>query len=111
MPFCPECNYEYRLEITRCPDCGTELVEELPKELVPEVHWVRLHSLPGVIYAEMVKEVLDREEIPNLLLKDFYSSAYGAAGAGLPGMEAVLLVPEEHAERAAAILHQMLDHI
>ena len=43
MPFCPNCKYEYRPDIDKCPDCGERLVEELPvvppdpgeEELVP----------------------------------------------------------------------------
>jgi len=32
MPFCPSCRFEYREGITRCRDCGVELVAELPPE-------------------------------------------------------------------------------
>lgn len=29
MPFCPECKYEYRPEISFCPDCDVKLVDRL----------------------------------------------------------------------------------
>ena len=32
MPFCPECKYEYRPEISICPDCNVELVEQIVEE-------------------------------------------------------------------------------
>lgn len=32
MPWCPKCRNEYVEGITKCADCGTELVDELPKE-------------------------------------------------------------------------------
>ena len=28
MPICPNCNYEYVEGITKCPDCGAELVSK-----------------------------------------------------------------------------------
>jgi len=31
MPFCPECQAEYRQGFTRCASCDVDLVEELPK--------------------------------------------------------------------------------
>lgn len=34
MAWCPKCKNEYRKGITHCPDCNTDLVEEL--ELLPE---------------------------------------------------------------------------
>ena len=34
--FCPHCRYEYLEGIRVCPDCGAELVAELPPELSPE---------------------------------------------------------------------------
>lgn len=113
MPFCPECRYEYRPGRDRCPDCDRPLVDILPPEddSVVDVHWVAVHPLPGSLYAEMVKEVLERRGIPCLLKSDALSSAYGAKGTALPGMEARILVPEERAEEAREILFQMLDHI
>jgi hypothetical protein len=35
MPFCPECKYEYKAGVERCPDCGSPLVERLEEEHVP----------------------------------------------------------------------------
>lgn len=113
MPFCPKCGYEYEPGHRRCPDCDEELVDGLPAEdePVPEVKWVALHPLPGPLYAEMVKEVLDRRGIPCIIQSDVLSSAYGAKGATLPGMQSRILVPEDRAEEARQLLFQMLDHI
>lgn len=32
MPWCPKCRNEYIEGITKCADCGSELVDELPQE-------------------------------------------------------------------------------
>lgn len=31
MPWCPKCGYEYREDVSQCPDCGSELSDESPK--------------------------------------------------------------------------------
>lgn len=111
MPFCPNCEYEYTAGIATCPDCGADLVEKLSDDVPGEIDWVKLHPLPGTIYAEMVKEVLDQQGIPNIIRKTFMSSAIGATGSDLGGLETVLLVPKERVDEAESILHQMMDHI
>lgn len=111
MPFCPECRYEYEPYIAVCPDCDTPLVDQLPEETPVEIEWVRLHPLPGTVYAEMVKEVLDRQNIPNLLIKNFLASAYSLNTTDLAGVESILLVPRPYKEEAERILHGMMDHI
>ncbi|MFH1862931.1 MAG: hypothetical protein ABH878_08990, partial [bacterium] len=62
MHFCPECRFEYLPEVSTCPDCGAELVAELPElqENFANVEWVALPSLSGMIYAKMVAEVLEQ---------------------------------------------------
>lgn len=47
MPFCPSCRYEYRAEVTKCPDCSVDLVEALAPEQESEwVELVRVASYP-----------------------------------------------------------------
>jgi len=111
MPFCPNCQYEYNPDVKICPDCGAELVEQLSEEVPGEIDWVKLHPLPGTIYADMVKEVLDQQGIPNIIRKTFMASAIGASGSEMGGLESIILVPRERKEEAESILHQMMDHI
>jgi len=75
MPFCPKCRYEYVEEIDVCCDCGEKLLDKLPDEIncsEIKVKWKPLQTLPGRIYAEMVKEVFDKKGIPSLVRSTFF---------------------------------------
>jgi len=114
MPFCPNCGYEYESNVDVCSDCETKLVDKLPESnFIDEndVLWVALHELPSLIYAEMVKEVLDAKEIPCYIKTDFISGAYGVKGISVVGQQALVFVPEEYSKESEEILHQMFDHI
>ena len=112
MPYCPSCKTEYVENIQICSDCSEALVEKLPQaDEITEVNWIPLHSVPGKAYAEMVTEILDKEEIPNYIKSDALSTAYLTGGAGGMGGISVIFVPEEHQSRAEEILTQLLDHI
>jgi len=112
MPFCPSCKAEYLNSVNSCPDCGDLLVDQLPHSgKLQEVKWIPLKSVPGNAYAEMVAEVLDKEEIPNYTKSDAVSTAYLTGGAGGIGGTSVIFVPEEHKSRAEELLTQLLNGI
>ncbi len=111
MPFCPQCRYEYLPEIKTCLDCGSALVDELPavKEMAENVEWVKLKSLPGMIYAKMVSEVLDQRGIPNYIQSLFGSGGMGVVNGGdFAGDMARLWVPVDFLEEATRIQDDML---
>jgi hypothetical protein len=108
MAFCPECKYEFVKGIDTCPDCQVELVDALPDEYHPDINWVELHRFPGSIYAEMLKEALENNNIRCLLRKDPFSSAYSIQGTESGGLETTAFVPEYAAGKAKTILDQIL---
>jgi hypothetical protein len=90
------------------------LVEELPEELkgdASEKEYVELHPLPGQVYAEMVKEVFDKEGIQCMLITDMISTGLLVKGAAVTGNEVRLRVFKKDKKRAQEILHSMMDHI
>jgi len=108
MPFCPKCKYEYRKGFTRCADCGSKLVDELPEEKEVSVKLVPLHNQPGRIYSEMVKEVLEKNGIFCLIES---GPLFSLGSAGSEEGYSYILVPEDKYEEAKRILEEMIDHI
>ncbi|OQX86918.1 hypothetical protein B6D60_05155 [candidate division KSB1 bacterium 4484_87] len=112
MPFCPVCGYEYLPEVKHCPDCDVDLVDKLPEE--PEFYeenWVAMRDLPGNVYAEMVKEVLDKENIPCYIKADSVTATLATSSASMAGASATIYVPEKFLSKAEKILFDMMDHI
>jgi hypothetical protein len=107
MPFCPQCKYEYNHEVAKCPDCQVSLVSELPDDWSDEEEykdWVRLGILTSSVDAEMLSDVLNAKEIPNLVLSG--SGYFGQTGQMGPtsfqpaGGGFVIVVPSEFVDKA-----------
>jgi len=110
MKYCHSCRYEFRDEIEVCPDCGVELQTTPPApEKYREVEWVQLRFLESPLYAEMVKEVLDNEGIPNYLSFDFIAASFSIRGASLVGESGKLFVPKEFAKQAQDIVDPLIN--
>lgn len=75
MPFCPKCKYEYEKEIKTCPDCGSELVDEL----VIENHFNNpVYYDNNLEYLEKLKAFLIENNVKNVSInheedRDTYS--------------------------------------
>lgn len=104
MRFCPHCHSQLLTDVQRCPNCDEEILSSPPK-------MVAIHPLPSKLYAEMVKEVLEKRGIPCVIKTDPLSSAFGSDGTSAVGTQATIYVPEDRREESEEILHQMLDHI
>jgi uncharacterized Zn finger protein (UPF0148 family) len=111
MPYCPNCRFEYKKGVTKCPDCGATLVEKLPEEESAQgVDYVPLRSLPSRLYAEMLREALKKEGIPSFIKSDDIAITFPSYGT-TSAVTVTIWVPKEDVERSEEIADQMLDHI
>lgn len=103
MPYCPNCKYEYVKGIDKCPDCGAELVDELPPEIIlNEADWVVVYTTSFDYEAEMLKGNLESAGISATILSQ-KDSSFPA-----PGDLSIikLLVKKEDAESAVTFLNE-----
>jgi len=102
MAFCPNCEAEYRAEVTVCPDCEVELVPELTAANrvhdISEGEPVRLQSFSNSAEAEMVRETLDRNGI-----RAFVEGGEFAVIPSSFSQEVVVMVDERDLTRAVEI--------
>lgn len=115
--YCPSCRGEYRPELSECPECGVELVAELPDaDSEAEADLVRVFETADVSLLPVVKSVLRSAEIPFFTQGDealgvLPVGRVGAGGisAGGHGLVATILVDREHHDEARALLDQFTD--
>jgi len=112
MPFCPNCRFEYKEGIEVCPDCGTDLVEELPEEAGPleTVEFVLLKDLPSRLYAEMLKGALEKEGIACVVKGDDVGSMLGTYATTSP-FSVTVWVDRNKLFKAKSIAQQILGDI
>jgi len=103
--FCPVCEAEYEARVTRCPDDDTPLVEKLSPENMAhdnsEAQFVVLHTLGSPAEAEMVNELLLKNDIRSMVKSggaDAFSPLLSSTSEG-----AVVLVDERDFDRAQEI--------
>lgn len=100
--FCPVCESEYEAGITECPDDNSQLVEKLtPENTVhdgSEASFRVLHSFNSPAEAEMVQDLLSRNEIRSVVRSsglDALSPLLSTSALG-----AAVLVDERDYDRA-----------
>ena len=67
--FCPKCHYEYKEEITKCPDCDVWLVKQLEVEEdeIEYKDWIQLARINSPQRAEMLIDCFRQKGIPAVL--------------------------------------------
>ncbi len=112
--FCPTCKAEYKEGITRCAECGTELVPEL-KETESEEQvsggideaTSELEAVFETDDSPLINEIaslLESKKIPYLVQS---GTALRDADDEDLLWHAVLFVPEEYEEETSAIIHEV----
>ncbi len=111
MPYCPQCRFEYKEGVKKCPDCGASLVDKSEEEEPTQaMEYVPLRTLPSRLYAQMVQEALQKEGIPSLIKSDDIAITFPSHGT-TSAVPVTMWVPKEHLKRCEEIADQMLDHI
>ena len=64
MPFCPKCKYEYEEGVSKCPDCGSPLVDSLSTPTEDDVESIVLLETTDALKAQFLAEALDEAGIP-----------------------------------------------
>jgi hypothetical protein len=105
--FCPVCKVEYRQGITRCADCGAELVPALPQEPEPvdeplEIVWRGSDPLA----VSKVQDVLEGAGV-EFQLKSTHDHL--AFGLGMPRPFYEVLVRASDYEKALSQVAPVLD--
>jgi hypothetical protein len=95
MAFCPNCRTEYGVEHRVCKECGADLVDALETR---GLELVELAEFPDVAEAEMIKELLEKNEIRTILRGEV--DPIGVASRAQP---TTLLVEERDLARAQEI--------
>lgn len=101
MPFCPECQSEYKPEVSTCTDCGVALVAELPAESEHDDEasdLMPLRNFANAAEASMVLGLLEENGIRAYLSGGEFTVAPSAFAGDI-----VLMVDERDMERATAL--------
>ena len=100
--FCPVCEAEYEPGITQCPDDNTALVEHLTPDNtlhdLSEARFVSLHKLGSPAEAEMVNDILTKNDVRSVIKSggaDAFSPLLSATSEG-----AEIFVDERDFDRA-----------
>jgi len=112
MAFCPECRYEYREGITECPECGKELVAQLPEEKenpTSEEEFVPVFVADKRYESDLVKMVLLDAGIPVIEQSDMGEFPYGSYVSVLNATrfgDIALTVPAARLEEAKKVIEE-----
>lgn len=112
MPYCPKCRYEYRPEITKCPECEEYLVAALSEDTDEDTindeefaDWAPICRLTAQSYAELLVEALESKNITAIVYSG--TGYFGVTGQmGPTSFQSAagaytVLVPVEMKEEAA----------
>ncbi|UCD62916.1 MAG: hypothetical protein JSW34_09150 [Candidatus Zixiibacteriota bacterium] len=111
--FCPKCRYEYRPEVTTCPDCDEPLVSRIPEPSEDPTaeddigDWIPLARMASREYAEMIIGALNERDIPAVIHSGTghfgQTGQMGVSSHNPIGGRYLLLVPDEYSAEADTV--------
>ena len=112
MPYCPECNTEYKENVMICPECNEDLLPGLvPTQGRGAVDWYVVQSIPNEVAGYILKSVLEDEGI-EVFLRSNEIPAYGGLKGTLVKSEwGDILVPTYSVQRALECIKEYFDSL
>jgi hypothetical protein len=110
--FCPECGAEYREGVSKCADCGCELVAELPEaeeaEEAEYVEFVTVYKVGNPAILALAKSILQSAGIEYCVIGEGVQDLFGLGriGAGFNVIvgQVEIRVDSERADEAIRLL-------
>lgn len=112
MPFCPQCNAEYKPEVSICADCQVQLVpERMQTEVTEYGDWYAVESVPNEMAGNILQSVLEDDGIP-VYLRCHEVPYYGGVKGNLTESEwGDVLVPSNLLSQARESLKAYFDSL
>lgn len=104
--ICPSCEYEYVEGLSKCPDCGTDLIpkDDFEGNLLNPEDWIIVYTCNETYVAEMVKSNLSGADIDSIILAQ-KDTSYPVTGGDLAVVK--LLVKKNDADQALDIINDI----
>jgi hypothetical protein len=113
MPICPDCHDEFQGWVKVCPDCGVDLVEQLPpRQVVSRLPYERLVTVADYSYSTLAylsQAKLESEGISSFIFDEYIINANWLYLIAIGGVK--LKVRESNAAEAIQILEEIRDTI
>ena len=109
MHYCPKCGGEFYDDVVRCTTCDTQLIDEaawrehLDRQRVEDDEvFVAVHTLGDQFEADVITDMLDKEQIP-WLVRSFQDTSFDGLYVAQQGW-GLVMVPEEYRRRAQELI-------
>ena len=102
MTYCPDCKYQFEKGVTECPDCNTKLIDHLPSEHEVDSKWKLLKKFSSEVEANMVKEVMENNDILCLITFDVLHDSLLVDSSATS-----LFIPESKNKLASELLEEL----
>jgi len=115
VAYCPNCNFDYDVDIRVCPECDEDLIPSQKRRgtaaVSPDDSWVAVGTVSDRVKSDMAKGSLDSNNIPSLIVNNYHEDRIHetAAAAYLdPEGASLIIVPKEFSGLATEILKSVL---